>query len=52
MSMKLSYRDKVIIIVLAVLVVLGIGIFTFIKPKFASALKMISSPLRKLRSSS
>lgn len=35
MSMKLSYRDKVIIIVLAVLVVLGIGIFTFIKPKFA-----------------
>ena len=35
MSMKLSYRDKVIIIVLAVLVVLGVGIFTFIKPKFA-----------------
>ncbi len=35
MSMKLSYRDKVIIIVVAVLVVLGAGIFCFIKPKFA-----------------
>lgn len=35
MSMKLSYRDKVIIIVVAVLVVLGVGIFCFIKPKFA-----------------
>ncbi|MCI7766818.1 MAG: hypothetical protein MSJ26_02400 [Oscillospiraceae bacterium] len=34
MSMKLSYRDKVIVIVVAVLVILGIGIFSFIKPKY------------------
>lgn len=36
MSMKLSYRDKVIIIVVAVLVVLGVGIFCFAKPKYES----------------
>lgn len=34
MSMKLSYRDKVIIIVVAVLVILGVGIFCFAKPKY------------------
>jgi hypothetical protein len=34
--MKLSYRDKVIIIVVAVLVVLGVGIFCFAKPKYES----------------
>lgn len=34
MSMKLSYRDKVIIIVVSVLVVLGVGIFCFAKPKY------------------
>lgn len=34
MSMKLSYRDKIIVIVVAVLVVLGIGIFSFIKPRY------------------
>lgn len=34
MSMKLSYRDKVIIIVVAVLVVIGIGIFCIIKPQY------------------
>lgn len=33
MSMKLSYRDKVIIIIVAVIVVLGVGIFCFIKPQ-------------------
>lgn len=36
MSMKLSYRDKVIIIVVSVIVVLGIGIFCFAKPKYES----------------
>ena len=36
MSMKLSYRDKVIIIVVAVLVILGVGIFCFAKPKYES----------------
>lgn len=36
MSMKLSYRDKVIIIVVAVLVVIGVGIFCIIKPKYES----------------
>lgn len=34
MSMKLSYRDKVIIIVVSVIVVLGVGIFCFAKPKY------------------
>lgn len=34
MSMKLSYRDKVIVVVVAVLVILGIGIFSFIKPRY------------------
>ena len=34
MSMKLSYRDKIIIIVVSVLVVLGVGIFCFAKPKY------------------
>lgn len=34
MSMKLSYRDKVIIIVVSVLVILGVGIFCFAKPKY------------------
>lgn len=34
MSMKLSYRDKVIIIVVAVLIVIGVGIFCIIKPKY------------------
>jgi len=36
MSMKLSYRDKVIIIVLSVIVVLLVGIFCFAKPKYES----------------
>lgn len=36
MSMKLSYRDKVIVIVVAVLVILGVGIFCFIKPQMES----------------
>ncbi|MGN1100672.1 MAG: hypothetical protein ACI4RG_00660, partial [Huintestinicola sp.] len=34
MSMKLSYRDKIILIVISVLVVLGVGIFCFAKPKY------------------
>ena len=34
MNMKLSYRDKVILIIVIVLVVLGAGIFCFIKPKY------------------
>ena len=34
MSMKLSYRDKVILIVVSVLVILGVGIFCFIKPRY------------------
>ena len=36
MSMKLSYRDKVIIIVLSVIVVILVGIFCFAKPKYES----------------
>lgn len=35
MSMKLSYRDKVFIIIAAVVVVLVAGFFAFIKPKYA-----------------
>ena len=32
--MKLSYRERIILIVAIILVILGIGIFVFIKPKY------------------
>lgn len=34
MNMKLSRRDRVIILIVAVAVIIGVGIFTFLKPKY------------------
>ena len=37
--MKLSYRERIILIVAIILVILGIGIFVFIKPKYEKMTK-------------